>query len=278
MSVIPGIETQILEYFFQADATVARISDTGGDSWVSLCSASPGESGTSANELTSPRQEIDQWTAPFVSGGVLQCISAEEITFTTGDSGVATHFLLSPVSTTTHLFLDTLATSVTFGTSDVVRIRSGKMVITCSGLFSADGGFGQSAPGYALFQNLLRAGSVADKSSGYFGLSSTAPAPDGTNVTEPTVGAYARTSSITFSSTLFSGASTSGSSPTTLTNTSAVVWPTATASWGTMTHWVCYSASTGGYLLYYGTLDNPAEVTNGLQPRFAVGDLVFSCD
>jgi hypothetical protein len=273
MSLIPSLEAGVLEVFFKA-GSVGRICNASADVYVALCSASAGESGTSANEVTT-RVIVDTWTTPFVESGVVVCKSNEEASWTPG-AVTASHFLLSNVNTTTHRFHDALAATVNVGASDTVRIRPGKLVVSIDGLLSREGGNG--SPAYEILDYMLRnATTVSDNAGGYFGLSTTAPAPDGSNVTEPSVGAYARTSSIGFSTPLFTAA-TSGSSPTTLTSQAPVIWPEATASWGTPTHWVCYDASTSGNLLYYGEIDNPAEVTNGLQPRLDTGDLVLSCD
>lgn len=273
MSLVPSLEAGVLDVFFKA-GSASRIGTSGGDVYVSLCSASPGESGVSANEITS-RVIVDAWSVPFVESGVVVCKSNEEASWSPG-AATATHFLLADSSSTNHEFYDSLAATVNIGAADTVRIRSSKLVVAIDGLLSREGG--DTSPAWEILDFMLRgSASVNDNTTGYFGLSTTAPTPNGTNVTEPSVGAYARTSSINFATTLFTGA-TSGSSPTTLTSTAAVVWPEATASWGTPTHWVCYDASTAGNLLYYGEIDNPAEVTNGLQPRLDTGDLVLSCD
>lgn len=274
MSLIPNREAGVLNVFFRAGAAL-RIGQSDADNYVSLCSASPGESGTSANEVTS-RVILDSWGGILAEGGSTVFKSNEEISWTPGTVETATHFLMSDAASTTHNFSAPLAATVNIGASDTVRIRSGKLVVAITGLLSVEGGNG--SPAFEILAYMLAgATTVADFTNGYFGLSSTAPNPDGTNVTEPSGGAYLRTSSINFASTLFTAA-VAGSSPSTLTSQSAIIWPEATASWGTMTHWICYSNSIGGQLLYYGTLDNPTEVTNGIQPRLDTGDLVLSCD
>jgi hypothetical protein len=280
MSVTTTVEAEILEYYFKDSATRPRIGSSAG-SYIGLCSASPGEAGAAANELTNlgatrPFLLDTSWNAA-ASG---QTSFPDEISWSATGSGAATHWLLGATATLSseHDFYDTLAATVNYQSGDTVRIRNIptlKLIVKCEGMF-AYGSADSSSPANSVLDILLRDATTANPTTGFFGLSSTAPNPDGTNVTEPTGGAYTRTSFITFSS-YFTG-SVVGSSPSTLANTTAIVWPLATSSWGTVSHWVCYSSGTGGNLLYYGTLDTPVEVLGGLQPRFEVGDLVLACD
>jgi hypothetical protein len=69
---------------------------------------------------------------------------------------------------------------------------------------------------------------------------------------EVTGGAYAR-QPVTF-------AQTSGPDPTIYKNTALVQFPTATASWGTITHFGIWSAASGGNLLGYNTVTTAKAV------------------
>ena len=80
----------------------------------------------------------------------------------------------------------------------------------------------------------------------YVGLSSTAPAADGTGVTEPE-------SSLGYSRVKLSYLSEPNNGV--VTNTSALSFEESTGAWGTMTHYVIYDSKTGGNLLIYGALD-----------------------
>lgn len=275
MSLVPPVEDAFLRYWFNGDATLPRICTGGGVSYLAICSASPGESGTSSNELRG-RVSVTSWGTPAydATNNRSAVRTTAEYSFGPGAAGVGTHLLLSDAPTTTHTFLDALVTSVTFGTSDTVRFRSGDIEVALSGLFSIDGGAG--SPARRALDYLVGNATDAAPTTAYWGLSTTAPNPDGSNVTEPTgVGSYARVNQAVTST--FSG-STTGSSPTTHASTAAIVWPGATASWGTVSHWVAYDALTGGSLMYYGALDSPVEVASGLEARFAIGDLIVSCD
>lgn len=85
----------------------------------------------------------------------------------------------------------------------------------------------------------------------YLGLSSSAPALNGTGVTEPGAGAgYARVE-LTSLSVPADGV---------VTNNTAIDFAESTAEWGTMTHFVIYDALTGGNLLMYGRLSASRRV------------------
>ena len=94
----------------------------------------------------------------------------------------------------------------------------------------------------------------------YVGLSSTAPNADGTNVTEPTGGGYARVlvGTNNQSGTYKFGAPENDE----IKNSDFIYFPESTGSWGdTLTHFVLYSAETGGNLLGYGLLEANGEAT-----------------
>lgn len=57
------------------------------------------------------------------------------------------------------------------------------------------------------------------------------------------------------------------------TNTSAVEWPTATGSWGTVVAVGVFDASTSGNLMAYGTLTASKTISTGDVFRIPAGDL-----
>ena len=95
----------------------------------------------------------------------------------------------------------------------------------------------------------------------------TAAPSDAGGGTEVSGGSYARTAA-SF------GAAASGS----VTNDAAIEFPTATTSWGTVTHVGVFDASTSGNLLAWVALDTSKAVDSGDQVRFAVGTLTVSLD
>jgi len=100
----------------------------------------------------------------------------------------------------------------------------------------------------------------------YIGLHTSATNDDNSG-TEVSGGAYARQAA-TFN------AAVSGST----SNSATVNFPTATASWGTVTHFGLYDASTGGNLLYWGALTVAKTVDNGDLFSFPAGNLTVTLD
>jgi hypothetical protein len=97
----------------------------------------------------------------------------------------------------------------------------------------------------------------------YVGLHTSASS-DSAAGTEVTGGSYARQTA-TFS--------VSGTSPTEAATTSAIEFPTATASWGTVTYAGVYDASSGGNLLAYAQLTDPSDFTTALPKTIETGDI-----
>ncbi len=61
-------------------------------------------------------------------------------------------------------------------------------------------------------------------------------------------------------------------------NTAAVEFPTATASWGTITFAAIYDALSGGNLLAYGALTTSKTIDNGDVFRIPAGDFDINLD
>ncbi len=61
-------------------------------------------------------------------------------------------------------------------------------------------------------------------------------------------------------------------------NTADIVFPTATAAWGTITHVGIRDAVTGGNLLFYGSLSTPKTIGVGDTFKLPVGQLVCRLD
>lgn len=97
----------------------------------------------------------------------------------------------------------------------------------------------------------------------YVGLFTTAPS-DSAAGTEVSGGAYARQSA---------AMTVSGTSPTEADNDAAIEFPTATASWGTVTYAGVFDASTGGNLLAYAQLTDPADFSTPLPKAITTGDI-----
>lgn len=108
----------------------------------------------------------------------------------------------------------------------------------------------------------------------YVGLSTTTITDAGGSITEPSGNGYARVA-VTNNSTNFPAASGAGAAKS---NGTAITFPTATGSWGTVTDWFISDASSGGNIMFDGALASSRAVANGDTPSFAAGDLAFTCD
>lgn len=98
----------------------------------------------------------------------------------------------------------------------------------------------------------------------HLALSTTTPAADGTNVTEPSGNGYTRVS--------VPGSSWGSASAGAITNSSIITFPTASgAGWGTVTHVVAYTASSAGSPLWYASITSQA-VASGVTVTIPVGD------
>lgn len=100
----------------------------------------------------------------------------------------------------------------------------------------------------------------------YVGLSTTEPLADGTNVTEPSASSYSRVEITSL------GAPINGQ----VKNEDVVLFPPASSSWGTITHYTLFDAATNGNLLMANALTTPRSIVSESQARFNVGALKFS--
>lgn len=112
-----------------------------------------------------------------------------------------------------------------------------------------------------VLDHVLGTTSYTMPSTVYIGLSTGSFADDNSG-TELSGSGYAR-QSIAFD------AAASG----TTDNTSAVDFPTATGSWGTVSHYGLFDASTGGNLLIHGAFTASKAVASGDILRIAAGEL-----
>ena len=114
---------------------------------------------------------------------------------------------------------------------------------------------------------LFTGDAVTRPSSFYVALFTSNPAEDASGTEVSTSGtAYAR-QSVTFS--------VSGN---TATNTAAIEFPTATASYGTVTHVGVYDASTAGNLIAYAALTTSKAIDTGDVMRLPANDLDVTMD
>lgn len=105
----------------------------------------------------------------------------------------------------------------------------------------------------------------------YIALFTAAPTDAGGG-TEVAGGAYARVA-VTNNSTNWPNATSAQKK-----NGTAITFPTATASWGLVTHWGVYDALTVGNLGHWNALTTPVTVSSGMTPVFAINALVITAD
>lgn len=105
----------------------------------------------------------------------------------------------------------------------------------------------------------------------YVALFTAAPTDSGGG-TEVSGGSYARVA-VTNNATNWPEASFGVKS-----NGTAITFPTATASWGTVVAVGIYDASPSGNLMIWGNLTTSKAVASGDTPSFAAGALEFSLD
>jgi hypothetical protein len=106
----------------------------------------------------------------------------------------------------------------------------------------------------------------------YVGLSTTTPTDAGGNITEPSGNGYARVAKT--NNTTNWPASSGGTS----SNGTSVQFPTATGSWGTVTHFFIADASSGGNILGIGALTTSKTIDNGDTASFAATTLTITLD
>lgn len=102
----------------------------------------------------------------------------------------------------------------------------------------------------------------------YVGLFTSTPS-DSAAGTEVSGGSYARVDSKTKWATPSAGS---------VATNAAVTFPTATADWGTVTHFALFDAITSGNRLMWGALTASKTVSNGDTASFASGALTLTLD
>ena len=118
-----------------------------------------------------------------------------------------------------------------------------------------------------IIDHLFRTGTFSKPSAIYIALFTAAPSDAGGG-TEVSGGSYARVA-VTQADANWNAPGTSGLTD----NVSDITFPTATASWGTVTHMGVFDAVSAGNLLLWGALTASKAVGNGDTFKFSAGDL-----
>ena len=118
----------------------------------------------------------------------------------------------------------------------------------------------------ALLNHVLRNVSYTSPTLPYVALYTVAPSEAGGG-TEVIGGGYAR-QAVTFTAP----------APDSVSNSTDVTFPIASADWGTIVAFGIFDASTGGNLLYFANLTVARDVLQNDQLRFPTGQLICSED
>ena len=114
-----------------------------------------------------------------------------------------------------------------------------------------------------LLDHVLKTASYTVPTNIYVALSTADPLDTGAGIAEPVGNAYARTLCNTWAT----------ASARATSNQASVTFPAATGSWGTISHYAVFDASSGGNMLGYGSLSTPNSVVNGNVVTFAIGEI-----
>jgi len=122
-----------------------------------------------------------------------------------------------------------------------------------------------------VLDHVLGGGDYTRPATVYVALYTSAPTDSGGG-TEVSGGSYARVA-VTNNATNWPAASSG-----TKSNGTAIVFPEATADWGTVVAFGLFDAANGGNLLYWGELSQNQAVNSGSTASFAIGALTIRED
>jgi len=114
----------------------------------------------------------------------------------------------------------------------------------------------------AVINHVLRNTSYTSPTTVYLALLTADPTDAGTQTNEVSGGSYARVA------VAFDAPSPSGETQ----NTSLLAFPTASAGWGTVSHWAVADALTSGNYLYHGAFDTAKPVSSADDFEIAAGE------
>ena len=101
-------------------------------------------------------------------------------------------------------------------------------------------------------------------------LSTADPLDDNSGMAEPSGNGYTRVET--------SASDWSDSSGGSVCNSNNISFPTASGSWGTMTHFALFDSATGGNMLAHGALDQPKVIGGSDTGKFDAGALEIGLD
>jgi len=125
----------------------------------------------------------------------------------------------------------------------------------------------------AILNCILNGGSLSNVTPLYVGLCTGLTASTGAITGEPSGNNYSRVTIASGSSSPVFGATSNGSITN---NNSAITFPIASGSWGTLTNWFISTSSSGGVYIIGGALSSSVTVSANQAPTFAVNQLTLN--
>lgn len=130
----------------------------------------------------------------------------------------------------------------------------------------------------AINEYIFRGGTAPAPTTVYVSLHTADPGADGQTANEVSGGSYARYAA-TANSTFWAAASTAD--PSVIASAQAFTFPTATANWGTVTHfglWKSLAGTTAADFIGSAALTASQVINNGNTASFATGAITHSFD
>lgn len=223
--------------------------------YLALATSDPGETATGAsmNEVANSGSYA-RTAISFSAAASRRVTQTGAVTFpqATGSWGTVSHWAI--VDSATYGAGNVLASGA-FGTSKAIVSGNTPSVATTVIYVEITASTGMTNYFVLAFLNLMFRNTAFTQPATYLALSTTAPADDGSSITEPSGSGYARLlvnkagGSTPNWNTVSSGATD---------NEDVLTMASATGSWGTIDYAVWFDASTSGNALAYGNVTNQA--------------------
>ena len=232
--------------------------------YLALSTADPTEDGSGISEPSGngyARALVNTWNA----ASNRQTANTNDINFNTatGSWGTITHWALYDDLTAGNI--------IAHGSFNVSKtINAGNTAFCPAGALTVSFNSGGITTYLAnkILDHIFKNTALTQFANLYVGLSTSNPGDSGSLAGEPSGNGYNRVLNNSWS--VASGGSSS--------NSAIITFPTATGSWGTVTHGFIADASTSGNVLLYGSLNSSTPVTTNDVLRFNTSQLIISLD
>jgi len=228
-------EIKLLDHFLKTAAYTPATN-----LYVGFSTADPTDDGSGIAEPSGnnyAREVCNVFDA--ASGRATANTAAITFNLASGSWGVITHWFISDASTAGNMLAyGAFTEQKTIVSGNIPEIAAGEMDLSwVTGAMS-------TYLANKLLDHLLKTAAYTAPTHIYVGLSTANPTDDASGVAEPAAANYSRVICDVWD------AAASGASE----NTSAITMPTASGSWGTITHAFLSDAASGGNMLIYGAV------------------------